>query len=240
MQIEGQFPVLAPPRLLMRHLFDARLMASCLPGCETLEPLADDRYRAVVVIAMAGIKARFDLRVEVTRKDEHDVWATTRGEEGGQASTLQADSQVHLEPDGDGTRVSYRSEVTVTGRLGRFALGMMKKKAQSLGDEFAANLQAELQRLAGAETACDRSVELSAERPAADPPSERSAGHTVGPTETARTAGLSDATLAAPGVATGPDASAPIPAVTSQRTWWQRLLAWLRGEREAAVVRREQ
>jgi len=68
----------------------------------------------------------------------------TRGEEGGNASTLQATSEVRLAPDADGTRVDYRSEVAVTGRLGRFALGMMKKKAQSLGDEFASNLQARL------------------------------------------------------------------------------------------------
>jgi len=144
MLIDGQFPVAAPPQALLAHLFDARLMASCLPGCETLEPLDDDRYRAVVVIAMAGIKARFDLQVEVTRRDESQIWAVTRGEEGGRASTLQADSQVSLEASADGTLVRYRSEVAVTGRLGRFALGMMKKKAQSLGDEFASNLQRRL------------------------------------------------------------------------------------------------
>src|SRR6476619_3132417 len=77
MLIDGQFPVAAPPPALLAHLFDARLMASCLPGCETLEPLDDDRYRAVVVIAMAGIKARFDLQVEVTRRDESQIWAVT-------------------------------------------------------------------------------------------------------------------------------------------------------------------
>ena len=147
MLIEGQFPVAAAPQALMRHLFDARLMASCLPGCETLEAIDDDRYRTVVVVAMAGIKARFDLLVQITGRDECNVWATTRGDEGGQASRLQADSQVTLAPSSDGTLVTYRSEVSVTGRLGRFALGMMKKKAQNLGDEFAGNLRARLQAL---------------------------------------------------------------------------------------------
>ena len=150
MLIDGQFPVAAPPEVLMRHLFDARLMASCLPGCESLTPLDPepcDRYQAVVVVALAGIKARFDLQVQVTQRDALNVWATTRGEEGGQASTLQADSQVSLAATPEGTLVSYRSDVSVTGRLGRFALGMMKKKAQSLGDEFAANLQRALTAL---------------------------------------------------------------------------------------------
>lgn len=202
MLIEGQFPVAAPPPSLLRHLFDARLMASCLPGCETLEPLADDRYRAVVVIAMAGIKARFDLQVEITRRDDRNVWATTRGEEGGNASTLQAESQVTLQPDGAGTLVSYRSEVSVTGRLGRFALGMMKKKAQSLGDEFAQNLQARLEQLgASAHGAAE-----AAPTPMPVPP----------------------------GTA---DDAAPVAESAPRRSWWQTLLAWLRGEGKHNAVR---
>jgi carbon monoxide dehydrogenase subunit G len=139
--IDGQFDVAAAPADVLAHLFDARLMASCLPGCESLEQSGEDRYRAVVAVALAGVKARFDLQVEVTERLADGVRATTRGEEGGNASTLQATSEVRLTPNAGGTRVDYRSEVAVTGRLGRFALGMMKKKAQALGDEFAANLQ---------------------------------------------------------------------------------------------------
>ena len=153
MLIEGQFPIAAPPESLLVHLFDAGLMASCLPGCEKLEAIDADRYRAVVAISMAGIKARFDLMVEITKRDSQNVWAVTRGDEGGHASSLSSDSRVTLEPTAEGTLVSYRSEVSVTGRLGRFALGMMKKKAQSMGDEFAANLQRKLEQLGVAASA---------------------------------------------------------------------------------------
>lgn len=146
MLIEGEFPVGAVPEQLLTHLFDARFMASCLPGCESLEAIDADRYRSVVVVAMAGVKARFDLEVEVTRREGFEVWAVTRGAEGGQASTLRAESRVTLAPSSDGTLVRYRSDVTITGRLGRFALGMMKKKAQSMGDEFAANLRTKLEQ----------------------------------------------------------------------------------------------
>ena len=142
MLIDGRFEVAAAPAEVLAHLFDARLMASCVPGCESLEQSGVDSYRAVVAVALAGVKARFDLQVEVTERLADGVRATIRGEEGGNASTLQAHSDVRLAPNASGgTQVDYRSEVALTGRLGRFALGMMKKKAQSLGDEFAANLQ---------------------------------------------------------------------------------------------------
>jgi hypothetical protein len=91
--------------------------------------------------------------VEVVRREELSVWATTRGEEGGNASQLQADNRITLQAVPDGTLLRYESEVAVTGRLGRFALGMMKKKAQALGDEFAHNLQARLAALEAPATA---------------------------------------------------------------------------------------
>jgi carbon monoxide dehydrogenase subunit G len=208
MLIDGQFTVAAPPEVLLQHLFDVRLMASCLPGCETIEPIDDNTYRAVILMAMAGIKARFDMQVEITRRDAHNVWATTRGEEGGRASTLQADSQITLAADGPGTLVSYHSDVSITGRLGRFALGMMKKKAQNLGDEFAANLQKKLQDIAG------------------DAPSSAGA---AGPAPAATAAATSGEPVAPAGTGT------PVPAVTmpapKHSTWWQRIWAWLTGRR---------
>jgi len=199
--IDGQFDVAAAPADVLAHLFDARLMASCLPGCESLEQAGDDRYRAVVAVALAGVKARFDLQVEVTERLADGVRATTRGEEGGNASTLQATSEVRLSPNAGGTHVAYRSEVAVTGRLGRFALGMMKKKAQSVGDEFAANLQRAL--AAAPVDAPPATPAPLAAAPAATPP--------VTP---------------APAPAQPVAASAPAPVL--RRSAWRRFVQWLR------------
>lgn len=206
MLIDGQFDVAAAPADVLAHLFDARLMASCLPGCESLEQAGDDRYRAVVAVALAGVKARFDLQVEVTERLADGVRATTRGEEGGNASTLQATSEVRLAPNAGGTHVAYRSEVAVTGRLGRFALGMMKKKAQSLGDEFAANLQRALAAAPQPVVAAPLGATVAAEPV------------TAAPTAVAR----ANVALSAGAAPVALDATSP------PRSWWQRLMQLLR------------
>lgn len=169
MLIDGSFEVAAKPAQVLEHLFDARLMASCLPGCESLDRLDADRYRAVLAMSLAGVKARFDLVVQITGRDADGIRAETRGEEGGHASTLSATSMVRLAPADAGTRVDYTSDVAVTGRLGRFALGMMKKQAQNLGAAFAANLQVKLAHGSGAaqESAATQTAPASA--PSADP-----------------------------------------------------------------------
>ena len=184
MLIDGSFEVAAPPAQVLEHLFDARLMASCLPGCESLEAIDADRYRAVIAMALAGVKARFDLVVEVTAREADGIRAETRGEEGGNASTLSATSTVRLSPAGAGTRVDYTSDVAVTGRLGRFALGMMKKQAQNFGDAFAANLQARLaqeQVPASAEPGASAAGVAAATPAAAGPPASTPVVREVAP-----------------------------------------------------------
>ncbi len=41
-----------------------------------------------------------------------------------------------MEIESNLTEVSWSSDVNVTGRLGKYGLGLMKKKAKSLSDEF--------------------------------------------------------------------------------------------------------
>ena len=138
MNVAGSFLVAAAPEAVFRCITDAALMARCVPGCEAIEPASETSYRAVVAVGLGGIHARFNLLVEITASTPpFEVLSKTRGEEGSRASMLAADNRVQLVAVAAGTEVRYASEVSITGRLGKFALGMMKKKVESLGAEFA-------------------------------------------------------------------------------------------------------
>jgi carbon monoxide dehydrogenase subunit G len=141
--VEGAFELLVPRMVLYERLLDARLLAQCIPGCDVVERLDAARYKAGVAIALAGIKARFDLIVELTEQEPPGrIVCVTRGEEGTLASQLSAESRITLhELAARSTRVEYLSDVNISGPLGRFGLGVMKKKAQSMGDEFVAALR---------------------------------------------------------------------------------------------------
>ena len=106
-----------------------------------------DPRLAQVNAAEAAAELHLAAHPVVQASDASAQAALLGGEEGGRASMLQAESQITLHPQGSGTRVQYHSEVNVTGRLGRFALGMMRKQAQNLGEQFARNLQKALQSL---------------------------------------------------------------------------------------------
>ncbi len=125
---------------------DPAVVASCLPGCDSIERLSPTSYRARVNTAVGPIKANFTLIVEVTEEEPPArVHSVTRGEEGTRASMLNAKSVITLAEQETGvTEVRYASEVSITGRLGKFGLGVMKKKAEALSREFAEAFRAKL------------------------------------------------------------------------------------------------
>ncbi len=147
MRIEGSFTVAAPPERVFAEITNPALMAGCIPGCEAIEVVDPKTYRARILVEVGPIKARFNLVVEVTEEvPPARVVSVTRGEEGTRASVLSANNELLLAPaDGGGTEVKYVSEVSVTGRLGKFGLGIMKKKADALGAKFAENFRGKIE-----------------------------------------------------------------------------------------------
>jgi carbon monoxide dehydrogenase subunit G len=138
MRVEGSFKVAAPRERVFAEITNPALMATCIPGCDSIEVIDPKTYRASIVVEVGPIKARFNLIVEVTAEDPPvRVLSVTRGEEGGRASMLSANNELLLEATPDGaTDVRYASDVAVTGRLGKFGLGIMKKKSEALAARF--------------------------------------------------------------------------------------------------------
>lgn len=141
MQLDGSFSIGASTATVWNAIRDPALMAQCVPGCETAEALGEGRYRAVVGAKIGPIKARFNLVIDV----EEEV-APTRirskasGEEGSRASMLTSRNLLTLsEVTPDVTEVVWHADVSITGRLGKYGLGLIKKRVKALSDQFVAN-----------------------------------------------------------------------------------------------------
>lgn len=152
MKIEDSFHVRAPIDKVWRFITDPDQVAPCLPGCEKVEVTGPNTYRASIRVALGPIKTTFQVNVELTEQQPpHFAASTTRGEEGGKASTLSARSELRLRAiDESSTEVHYSSDVSVFGRLGKYGLGMMKKRAETIGGEFAKAFSARVEQGAAA------------------------------------------------------------------------------------------
>jgi uncharacterized protein len=147
MRIEDQFVVAAPRDRVWAAITDPAIVAPCVPGCQGVTIAGPTRYSAKVRVQLGVIKAEFNLEVELTvANPPEELRSRTRGEEGTRASSVSAESVLRLTARGPAeTEVHYASDVSVVGRLGKFGLGVMKKKAESLGRDFAAAFKARVE-----------------------------------------------------------------------------------------------
>jgi hypothetical protein len=152
MKIEKSFQIDAPQDQVWEFLSSPARVGECFPGCEEVTALGGNRYKAAVKVEIGPIKTVFNIDFEENEKRPIEFLAySSHGEESHKASRLKAVSTLSLSPlDEFRTQVVYTSELSIVGRLGKFGAGMMKKKADVMGDEFAEELRRQIAGPSGA------------------------------------------------------------------------------------------
>jgi uncharacterized protein len=140
-------------------LTDVERIAPMLPGAE-LQEVEGDEYRGVVKVKVGPIVAQYKGKATFEERDEeagrvvlHASGRDTRGQ-GNASATITAT----MEPDGDGTRVSVVTDLTITGKVAQFGRGVLAEVSAKLMGQFVDALEADL---AGSAGGADDAVEPS-------------------------------------------------------------------------------
>src|SRR4030065_2500201 len=102
MDISGSYTFTAPPGQVWDLLMDPAAIASCIPGCEKLEPEGEDRYRARLTIALAAITGTYDGTVVISDKVPQESYRLTVGGQG-RPGFVKGNAALALRPEGAGT-----------------------------------------------------------------------------------------------------------------------------------------
>jgi len=139
MLIEEKFTVKAPREKVWAFLMNPNASGPCVPGCEKIEVLDDKTYRVTVKVKIAFVSLAFNMMVKISEMNPPSHLETlATGEESGMASNIKAKNVLDLISLSEfETEVSYRSEVSLFGKLGTMGQSVVKGKAKQLGREFA-------------------------------------------------------------------------------------------------------
>ena len=133
MKISGSSTLEAPVDKVWEAILDPAVLARCIPGCETLSTVGEDRYAMSVTAGVAAIKGTY--AGEVSLADlvaPHSL--TMKASGAGAPGTIDADVKVRLAPTaGGGTELTYDADASVGGAIGgvgqRMLAGVTKKMA---------------------------------------------------------------------------------------------------------------
>jgi carbon monoxide dehydrogenase subunit G len=126
-------------------LTDLERIAPMLPGAQ-LEEIDGNEYRGVVKVKVGPIVAQYRGQATFVERDEEAgrvvLRATgrdTRGQ-GNASATITA----NMQPDGDGTKVSVVTDLTITGKVAQFGRGVLAEVSAKLMGQFVDTLEADL------------------------------------------------------------------------------------------------
>ena len=141
MKFAGELTVKAPRRAVFAALRDARFFASCVEGVRDLAEIGPDRYSAIFETKVAYMKFTFKVTVELTRAQApREIEAKVEGTPLGVVGRMVATSITTLSEAGDGTRIDYAVDATLTGKLGSLGQPVLRSKAREMEKQFAARL----------------------------------------------------------------------------------------------------
>jgi carbon monoxide dehydrogenase subunit G len=140
MRVSGRYVFSAPAEKVWSALLDPKILAGCMPGCESLEPLGDDQYQAVLTIGIGAIKGRYNARI--TMRDKVPQQSYRLVVEGtGASGFANGESLITLVEQEGKTTVQVESEAQVGGTVARVGQRMMGSAAQMMLGRFFSCLQ---------------------------------------------------------------------------------------------------
>jgi uncharacterized protein len=144
-ELTNEFRVPVPPAAAWTVLTDLERIAPCMPGAE-LQEVEGEEFRGVVKVKVGPITAQYKGVARFIERDEDGRRAVLRAEgretrgQGNANATITAS----LEPDGEGTRVTVVTDLTITGKVAQYGRGVLADVSAKLLDQFVERLEADV------------------------------------------------------------------------------------------------
>ena len=146
MKFEHRIEVEASPEKVGPFLDDIEKAAGCVPGVEELKPQDDGRYEGRVGIRIGPYGMHFTGKARM-EKPEDDLWRMHgEGHDRRVGSGVKAavDTRINEVKPGT-TAILINADVNFSGRLAELGQPLIKRKADSMVQEFARNLRKALE-----------------------------------------------------------------------------------------------
>ncbi len=154
MDFKGKYTIPATPDQVWAALREPATLSACIPGCESVEQVSPNEYRAVATLKVGPVKARFQGKVMIDDMIPppgiaHAMRLSGEGQ-GGAAGFARGQSEVHLAAEGNQTILEYSAKAIIGGKLAQIGQRLIDGAAKSVADEFFAKFSATMQTKATA------------------------------------------------------------------------------------------
>ncbi len=135
LKIDGTYTFNAPRERVWQVLLDPKVLAQCVPGCESLNEIAPDKYEAIMKVGVASVKGTYKGKVSIKDKQAPSHYVLS-GEGSGGPGFMQGDVAVDLEEKDGQTLLKYSTDAKVGGLIASIGQRMLNGVAKMMLDQF--------------------------------------------------------------------------------------------------------
>ena len=135
MKIEGSHDVPAPRQKVWDAFLNPEQLRQAIPGCEKLEALGNDEFKATMKIGVGAVKGTFEGKVKLTEKNPPNSYRMAVEGSGG-PGFMRGEALISLSDIEGGTRVSYTADVQVGGLIAGVGQRMLGGVSKMMADQF--------------------------------------------------------------------------------------------------------
>lgn len=148
MIISNEFEVSAPPEAAWPLLTDVAAVAPCLPGAQVRAMDEENAYQGELRVKLGPVSMTFSGEMRFIEMDAAACTATAvaSAREARNRGSAQAQIDFAIQPAGDGSRVSVRTDLNLAGPAAQYGrgAGMLNALAEEMLAQFSACLHERL------------------------------------------------------------------------------------------------
>jgi carbon monoxide dehydrogenase subunit G len=143
LKIEGSYLLDAPRQRVWEVLLDAKTMAECMPGCESMNAVGPDQYEAVMKVGIASVKGTYKGKVSIKDKRPPSHYVLS-GEGQGGPGFMRGDLAIDLEEQDGKTLLKYSTDAQVGGLIAAIGQRMLNGVAKMMVEQFFKKVESRL------------------------------------------------------------------------------------------------
>ena len=140
MDLYGTYRFDASATKVWNRLIDHRVVGRCLPGCDALEPISDDKFRVKLTMTVAAISGRYEGTVSIVDQQPPRSYKLLI-EGNGRSGFVKGEALLELAEENGKTLVTVRGTAAVGGLIARVGQRLLGSVSKMMMDRFFACLQ---------------------------------------------------------------------------------------------------
>ena len=148
MKFQGNLSIARPVEKVWEFLWDIEKLTSCIPGCESVKTIKDrEQYELTVKDSVGPITVHFELLADVKKLEPLKRIEIALEGKDFKAGGVRQTMTLVLTAKGSDSEIDFETDVNVFGRLGTLGYPFVKKKAETVINEFSENVKSAIEAI---------------------------------------------------------------------------------------------